>query len=208
MRKKVIISCMVIFFVATVGIMFFFNNKENSSKNLSDNIKNMSNEIKDVDSVINDENGKDVEIYDGEGGYSSSTLNSSNNSKSAKEDTANKSTSKTNNVSPASGDTQGSTSGSNTKGNNTTSGSTASSSDNVQKEEQPSKPQVDLNAVDKTDPLYSSHLGRIQYSSYTECNNAGFQKSFEEGSKVKSFSCIEINSVGRYVLGYYLELRY
>lgn len=69
-----------------------------------------------------------------------------------------------------------------------------------------SKPQLNPYAVDTSDILYPSHHGIIHYSSYDICTNAGFEKSFADES-IKSFSCIEVRSVNRSILGYYLEIR-
>lgn len=67
-------------------------------------------------------------------------------------------------------------------------------------------PTQNPNRVDTNDIFYSNHHGVIQYSTFNDCNNAGFQKALDDES-IKSFSCIEVRAINRNILGYYLEIR-
>ncbi len=213
MRKKykIIIGCSVLLAILViVGLFCYFNHKNNTNAQLENNIKERkvktSKENKTKDNTDNEKVTSNVDNKEENVTKENAVSSSSNNQKETKK--SNTSTSTNSAV-------KKSNTSNNTKNNQTQNYSTNNSSQNNSQNSQknpstdktPTQPEKDPNAVDTTDPLYPSHHGIINYSTLNECNDAGFDKSFDDPN-IFSFSCIEVHSNAGNILGYYLEIRY
>lgn len=215
MRKKtkfiiligVIVLLIIIFFLSNFILyktghdsLIWKIDKEDKQK--SD--KNIDKDKEDRGKV---EENKDVQDEEEE---ESNSVESTDNKKEEKTSSKQKnSTSSYNSPSTSSGNTNATTNknNNNTQNNTTPSTTTPPSSSNTNTSSTPQQPAKDPNAVDTTHPLYPSHHGTINYYTLSDCNNAGFDKSFADPS-ISSFSCVEVYSNAGNVLGYYLEIRY
>ena len=66
-----------------------------------------------------------------------------------------------------------------------------------------SKESVDEDSVDTNDIFYNLHKGRIDFKTVSECHNYGYNISFKY-IEIASFTCTDVMSVKRNVLGQYI----
>jgi cytoskeletal protein RodZ len=192
MKKHSLLLCITLFIIILSIIITFFvilTNKGNHNSDISKDKENVETQIKE-------DNNQNVDEKVDE----STTNDVSNNNK--KEDTSPK-TETNKQTETNENKTTNNQQNSDTYSNDTPSVVVPTTPDPVIEE-----PKVDLNAIDTNDILYPSHHGNIQYSTQESCNNAGFEKNFADLEHISGFSCVPVYSIGRSILGYYLEIRY
>lgn len=92
---------------------------------------------------------------------------------------------------------------------NTTSSSNQSSGNEVKEEQnsQPNMPIIEEPKVEVIDQEYERLMKQVQYSTYEQCLNAGFEIALSDTVNILGFDPVEVIYKGK-VLGYKLVIRY